>query len=328
MEYRAFGSTGLAVSELVFGGGAVGGLLINAEDEVKQRAIDRALAAGINWIDTAAAYGQGRSEAALGSLLAPHPDVHVSTKFTIDTRHLKDIAGQIEASLTASLTRLQRDSVTLLQLHNQLGAATRGRMIAADEVLKSGGVLDALERLREQGLIQHFGITALGETPSILRVIESGRIASAQVYFNLLNPSAGRSLPASWPVYDFGGVLEACERNGVAAMNIRVFSAGVIATDNRTGRERPLTPGDTVESETEKARSVFQALGDQYGTRAQTAIRFALAEPRLACIVFGLAELDHLEEALGAAAAGHLPKAAFDELETVYTTRESECGSS
>ena len=320
MEYRAFGSTGLEVSALVFGGGAVGGLLINAEDEVKQRAIERALASGINWIDTAAAYGQGRSEEALGRLLAPHPDVHVSTKFTIDTRNLEDLAGQIEASLTASLTRLQRDSATLLQLHNQLGADTRGRMIAADEVLKSGGVLDTLERLREQGLIRAFGVTALGETPSILRVIESGRIASAQTYFNLLNPSAGRSLPASWPVYDFSGVLDACERNGVAAMNIRVFSAGVIATDNRTGRERPLTPGDTVESETEKARSVFRALGDQYGSRAQTAIRFALAEPRLSCIVFGLAELDHLEQALAAADAGPLPKNALDALETIYSS--------
>ena len=252
--------------------------------------------------------------------------MHVSTKFTIDTRNLTDIAGQIEASLTASLKRLQRGSVTLLQLHNQLGAETRGRMIAADEVLKSGGVLDALERLREQGLIQHFGVTALGETPSILRVVESGRIASAQVYFNLLNPSAGRSLPTSWPVYDFGGVLDACQRNGVAAMNIRVFSAGVIATDNRTGRERPLTPGDTVESETEKAQAVFDTLGEKYGTRAQTAIRFALAQPRLSCIVFGLAELDHLEEALAASEAGPLPTNALDALTATYSGAQLTAG--
>ena len=192
-------------------------------------------------------------------------------------------------------------------------------MLAADEVLRSGGVIDALERLREQGLIHHFGITALGETPSILRVIESGRIASAQVYHNLLNPSAARTVPASWPVYDFGGVLDACAQHGVAAMNIRVFSAGVIATDARTGKERPLTPGDTVESETEKARAVFDALGDQYGSRAQTAIRFALAEPRLACVVFGLAETAHLEEALAAEAAGPLPAEALEKLQTVYS---------
>ncbi len=319
MNYRPFGNTGIEVSELVFGGGAVGGLLIDAEDDVKRQAIDRALTAGINWIDTAASYGQGRSEQALGWLLAERSEtVHLSTKFSIDTRDLSDSAGQIETSLTASLERLKRNSVTLLQLHNQIGAETRGRMIAADEVLKAGGIIDVLDRLREQGLIRHFGITALGETPSILRVIESGRIDSTQVYFNLLNPSAGRQPPPSWPVYDFSGVLDACERHGVAAMNIRVFSAGVIATDARTGKERPLTLGDTVESETAKATAVFAALGDRYGSRAETAIRFALAEPRLSCIVFGLAEMAHLEAALTAQRTGPLPGEALDALHGIY----------
>ncbi len=66
MKYREFGRTGLQVSELVFGGGAVGGLLVNADDDTKLDAIRRALAGGINWIDTAPLYGQGRSETALG----------------------------------------------------------------------------------------------------------------------------------------------------------------------------------------------------------------------------------------------------------------------
>ena len=191
-------------------------------------------------------------------------------------------------------------------------------MLGIDELLKRGGVLDALDRLQTQGLTQHVGITALGEIPSLLRVIESGRIASAQIYFNLLNPSAAFQPAASWPVYDFHPLLAACRTHGVAAMNIRVFSAGVIATEERTGRERPLTPGDTVDSETRKARAVFERLGDRYGSRAQTAIRFALAESRLACVVFGLAELDHLEEALAAAALGPLPRDGLRALMDVY----------
>lgn len=319
MEYRAFGRTGLEVSELVFGGGAVGGLLIDRDLETRREALERATAAGINWVDTAPSYGRGRSESALGELLPGlDPAPHVSTKFAIDTRDLRDVAGQIERSLTASLERLGRSSVTLLQLHNWIGAATEGRVLGVDRILGRGGVLDALERLREQGAIEHFGITALGETPSVIQVIESGRIASAQVYFNLLNPSAAFPLPDSWPVSSFHPVLEVCAANGVAAMNIRVLSAGVIATDARTGRERPLTPGDTVESETRKARAVFRSLGDRYGTRAQTAIRFALAEPRLACVVFGLAELAHLEEAIAAAELGPLPEAGLQALRDVY----------
>lgn len=319
MRYRDFGNTGLKVSELVFGGGAVGGLLINQTDAVKRQAVKRAMDAGINWIDTAPSYGQGRSEQALGWLLSELDEQPcISTKFTIDTRNLNDIEGQINRSLEASLGRLKLDSVTLLQLHNQIGAESKGRKIAATEILKPGGVIDSLEKLRQQGLISHFGITALGETPAILSVIESGRIESAQVYYNLLNPSAGIRLPDTWPVYDFCSILAACEANGVAAMNIRVFSAGVIATEQRTGREMPLTPGDSVDSETEKAVRLFAELGDDYGSRAQTAIRFALSENRLACLVFGLAELDHLEEAISAQAMGPLPEDALQKINQIY----------
>jgi D-threo-aldose 1-dehydrogenase len=321
LKLRDFGATGIKASELVFGGGAVGGLLINQDDDTRRSAIRRALDAGINWIDTAPSYGQGRSEEALGWLLAEiNDDPYVSTKFTIDTRNLQDIAGQIEASLSASLQRLQRDSVTLLQLHNRIGAETDGRTIAAGELLRDRGVFDALQRFKDQGMIDHFGITALGETASVLEVIESGRIASAQVYYNLLNPSAGMRVPDSWPVYDFSGILDACASNGVAAMNIRVFSAGVIATDGRTGRERPLTPGDTVASEQQKAHAVFDAIGSDYGSRAQTAVRFALAESRLACVIFGLAELAHLDEAVKAQEMGALPEKGLEMLRSVYAT--------
>jgi len=319
LNYREFGTTGINVSELVFGGGAVGGLLINQDDETKRTAIRRAVEAGINWIDTAPSYGQGRSEKALGWLLKEIEDIpYISTKFNIDTRDLSDIPGQIERSIDASLKRLDLDSVTLLQLHNRIGAETHGRMIAAADILRKGGVLDSLEQLKDQGIIQNFGITALGETPGIIKVIETGRIASAQVYYNLLNPSAGLKVPDAWEVYNFHGILDACEKFGVAAMDIRVFSAGVISTDIRTGREMPITNGDTVESEEAKARAVFSAIGNRYGTRAQTAIRFALAQKKLACVIFGLAELDHLEEAVAAQNKGPLPPDGIKRLMSVY----------
>jgi aryl-alcohol dehydrogenase-like predicted oxidoreductase len=307
MRYREFGNTGLQVSELVFGGGAVGGLLINQDDDTKRKAIATALDGGINWIDTAPSYGQGKSETALGWLLKEvEQQPYVSTKFRIDTSDLFDISGQVERSLHESLERLQLNKVTLLQLHNPVGAQTTDRMIGLSDVLKRHGVLDVLEHLRGQGLIDHFGITALGDTPSIIKVLKSNRIASAQVYFNMLNPSAGMILPPAWPAYNFTGIIDTCVEHGVAPMNIRVFSAGVIATEVRHGRERPLTPGDTVDSETAKAKAIFDVIGDRFGTRAQTAIRFGLAQPRLACIVFGLAELDHLTEALAAEAMGPL----------------------
>ncbi|XOV88100.1 MAG: aldo/keto reductase [Pseudomonadota bacterium] len=321
MRYNPFGTTGLQVSELVFGGGAVGGLLINQPDDIKLDTVRRALAAGINWIDTAPSYGKGKSEEALGWILREvDPVPHVSTKVSINTSNLFDIAGQVESSLTASLQRLNQPKVTLLQLHNPIAATTGERAIGIADLLKPHGVLDALHQVRDANLCDFVGITALGDTPSIIKVLKSNRVDSAQVYFNLLNPSAVQTPPPAWPCYNFTGIVDTCAEHGVAAMNIRVFSAGVIATDARHGRERPLTPGDTVESETKKAAALFAAIGDKYGTRAQTAIRFALAQPRLACIVFGLAEPAHLTEAIEAAALGPLDSDAISEINNLYRT--------
>ena len=137
MRYRDFGRTGLRVSELVVGGGWVGGLLIHQDDDTKLAALRRAVQAGINWIDTAPSYGAGKSEEALGRLL---PEVggtqpHLSTKFRIDPERADDILGQIEASLHESLTRLRRDSVELLQLHNPLRPESGAGALAEERVL-------------------------------------------------------------------------------------------------------------------------------------------------------------------------------------------------
>ena len=99
MRYRPFGKTDLEISELVYGAGAVGGLLIRAEDEARREAIRRALAGGVNWIDTAPSYGNGASETALGWLLDEVDErPHVSTKVGIDPAS-GDISGQVERSL-------------------------------------------------------------------------------------------------------------------------------------------------------------------------------------------------------------------------------------
>ena len=322
MRYRTFGRTGLRVSELVFGGGYVGGLLIHQDDETKRAALRRALDGGINLIDTAPAYGNGKSEEALGWLLREvDEEPYLATKFRIDPSRLDDIPGQIEASLHGSLRRLRRESVDLLQLHNAITPETAGRALAVEHVLGRGGVADGLDRLRAQGLIRFAGITALGDTASCRRVVESGRFDSAQVYHNLLNPSAGRAaMPAGWSGQDFGGLIAACRAHGVAVMNIRVLAAGVLATEVRTGRENAIAEGAEIPEDERRARAAFEALGTAHGARAQTAIRFALGHPDIACVVVGLAELSHLEEALAAAEMGPLPDEAVARLERLYAS--------
>jgi L-galactose dehydrogenase/L-glyceraldehyde 3-phosphate reductase len=324
MKYRTFGRSGIEVSEIIFGGGNVGGIVIHKDDATKREAIRRALAGGINWIDTAAQYGNGKSEEALGWLL---PEVkeqpYLSTKFSLDVDNLDDIPAQIEQRLMASLGRLKRSSVDLLQLHNRIGAKPGGRVMTVEQILGRNGVADGLDRLREKGLIRHMGITGIGEAPAVCEVIRSKRFDSAQVYYNLLNPSAARSMPKAWTGHDMGGIIAACRDNNVAVMAIRIFAAGIIATDERTGRESMLTDNTVLAEEERKAKAVFDAIGTGQGTRAQIALRFVLSNPDISCAIIGMAELHHIDEALQAEAMGPLPKPVLARLDALY---ESDFG--
>ena len=319
MRYKIFGRTGLEVSELVFGGGWVGGLLIHQDDVTKLKTLRRAIDAGINWIDTAPLYGKGQSEQALGWLLKEiDGSPYLSTKVSLDTARLDDIPGQVERSVHESLQRLDRKSVDLLLLHNAIESTAAGGAITPDHALRRGGAADALERMREQGLTKFIGFTALGDAESCRKVVDSGRFDAAQVYYNLLNPSAAQAMPACWTGHDFGGLVAACKAQGTAVMAIRVFAAGVLATDTRHGREVIITRAADIGIEERRARAVFAALGDAFGTRAQTAVRFVLTNKDVACAVIGLAEPAHLEEALEGAGLGPLPQSAVDALERLY----------
>lgn len=310
MKYRPYGNTGLEISEIVFGAGAVGGILIDANDDTRRTAIRTALDRGINWIDTAASYGQGRSETALGWLLKELSDdeqPYLSTKFSVDPDQ-GDIPGQIERSMGESLGRLNRESVDVFQLHNRV-SEQRGWFqgsLGIDDVLGKDGVAEGLQRLVDQELTRFIGFTATGESSAIHKVIESERFNSAQVYYNLLNPSAGRAVPTGAKAYDFDNIIDKCAAHGVAVMNIRVLAAGVIATDVRHGREVPVAPGADVPADEESTRLIVEALGDSQGTRAQLAVRYALSNPNVSGVLVGMAELDHLDQALGAQELGPL----------------------
>jgi L-galactose dehydrogenase/L-glyceraldehyde 3-phosphate reductase len=310
MKYRKFGSTGLEVSEVIFGGGAVGGILIDADDDTRRRAIRMALDGGINWIDTAASYGNGRSEEALGWLLNELPEnerPYVSTKVRIEPTE-SDFKGQVERALGDSLRRLKAQSVDLFQVHNSVADSPsdiRGSL-TSDQML--GEVAGAMEAVRDQGLTRHIGFTATGEAAALHRVIESRKYESAQVYYNLLNPSAGRRVPAGWSAYDYQDIIGTAAANGVAVMNIRVLAAGVIATDTRHGREGGigLNPSNVTTDE-ERMRKVAALLKPEHGSRSQVAIRYALGHPGISGVVVGLAELEHLRLAIEAAEMGPLP---------------------
>src|SRR5438105_193327 len=115
MEKRPFGRTGLRLSILGFGCGAVGGLMVRAAPADQERTLARALAAGVNYFDTAVQYGDGESEKNLGRLLkALRPtDAIVGTKVRLKSEEFSRVGSAIAESLDGSLRRLARESVDI-----------------------------------------------------------------------------------------------------------------------------------------------------------------------------------------------------------------------
>ena len=315
MNRRRFGRTNIEISELTLGGGFVGGLLLHAPDDVKRECIAACLDAGMNWLDTAADYGGGESEKAISWLIGELPEEkrpHLSTKVRLDAARRDNFPDQVRASIEGSLTRLKVDRVDLLILHNPLVPEPDRATLTLDEAL---GVMDCFDRLREEGLFDHVGFTALGDGPTVRAAIASGRFDMAQVYYNMLNPTAGFApgdrAGANWSSSDFTGLLDACREHDVGVMNIRIFAAGVLATDERHGREIPITANAEMAAEEARARAVLGALGERDETRSQTAIRFGLAHPAVSTVVFGVAEMAHVRQALAAPGLGPLDEDAL-----------------
>lgn len=327
MQTRRFGRTGLTVPALTFGGGWVGGLLIRGTQEVREGVLNQALAAGIDWIDTASLYGNGVSETVIGQWLRTLPvdkRPRISTKFNIDTS-AGDFAGQIERSVTASLQRLGLASVPVLILHSRIvdaaGPGRDKRSLSAAETIGKGGIADIMDGLRKKGLCDWIGLTGLGDPHALQQVIDSGRFDVAQIYYNLLNPTAETPAGPGWNTTDFNGLLHRCAAQDMGVMGIRVFAAGHLATSERHGREVAITANAENAAEELRAQAALSILGSQHGSTAQAALRFGLACPLLSTIVVGIGETWHLDQALAAAQMGPLPEAtlrALDELRRTH----------
>jgi len=315
MEKRTLGRTGLSVSVLTFGCGAVGGLMTRGAPADQERAVARALEAGVNHFDTAPLYGNGASEENLGRLLAAlKPNVIVSTKVRLPAdRNI----GAVAASLETSLKRLKRDHVDLFQLHNPIGAPA-GQTLSPDEVLNN--VVPAFNKLREQGKTRFIGFTSIGETAALHKVIASGAFDAAQVPFNVLNPSPAETIPARYPAQDYGRILDLAEKHGVGTIGIRALAGGALS-----GREErnplglaevePIGSGATYAGDVARARRLDPIVREGHaGSLTELAMRFAVGVRKLSTTEIGLANIEELEAAIAAVEKGPLSDMALARL--------------
>ena len=322
MQTRTLGRTGIEASLLGFGCGAVGGLMVNGSAADQERAVARALDLGINYFDTAAMYGNGESERNLGRVLKRlNPKLTLGTKVRVPAAERSRIGAAVTASLEASLQRLQRDHVDLFQLHNHIMESGSGADLTPQIVL--GEVVPAFERLRQQGKIRFFGITAVGDTATLEQIVDARAFDTAQVSYNLLNPSAGAIVAPGYPAHNFENLLGRTRAASMGVIAIRVLAAGALSGSEErhplgSPRVEPIGSGHDYRIDVERARRLGPLVREGFaGSLVEAAIRFVIANHAVSTALVGYSTLEQLEVAAAAVEKGPLPPAALDRLKAL-----------
>lgn len=323
MQQRALGHTGLQVSALGFGCGSIGGLLVRGEYPVMRRAVARALELGISYFDTATAYGHGQSEVNLGAVLRELGAAPVvGTKVRLLPPELDRIGPAVTASVEASLRRLGRERVELIQFHNPIAALRRpeGAWLGVEELPELWAAFEALART---GKVGAWGITALGETEALHRAVDAGGFHTMQAVYNLLNPSAGRAVPAGFPHQDYRQLIPRAAAAGIGTIAIRTLAGGALSgTADRhpvaSASVAPIATGSDYAADVAEAlRFAFLVREGLAASLAEAALRFALSHPDVAVAMIGVSTPEQLEAAAAAAGRGPLPAEALARLEAL-----------
>ena len=318
MEMRMFGRTGIRLSVLGFGCGAVGGLMVRGDPPDQERTIARAIDAGVNYFDTAVQYGNGESEKNLGRILQKLKPANavVGTKVRLPSASFGRIADAVAKSLDQSLTRLRRDRVDIFHLHNAITQAGGGEALSVQQVLVE--VVPAFERLRQQGKTRFLGLTAVGETKALHQVIDAGAFDSAQVVYNMLNPSAARELPPNYPAQDYGRLFDHTKKAGVGVIGIRVLAGGALSGSTErhaiaSPPPEPIGSAMNYEADVERARRLMPLVKEEFAASlTEAATRFAISHAAIGTILVGIATPQQFDEALAAVKKGPLPAAALE----------------
>jgi aryl-alcohol dehydrogenase-like predicted oxidoreductase len=324
METRAFGRTGLKTSILGFGCGAVGGLMVRGSPGDQEQTVAEALDAGINYFDTAPLYGNGQSETNLGRILKTlkPADVIVGTKVRLRPEDLADVRGSVTSSLDASLARLGMERVDILHLHNTITTAGGGETISPRHILDE--VVPAFDALRQAGKIGFSGVTAIGDTAALHQVIDAGGFGSAQVVYNMLNPSAAGTRAAG---QDYAALLDRTSAAGTGVVAIRVLAGGALSgsADRHPIASAPPAPIGSAASyalDVEHARRLLPLVDEGYAeTLAEAAVRFAIGHPGIGTTLVGMATPDQFRQSLAAVRKGPLPDAALKRLAELRATQ-------
>lgn len=326
MKYRQLGQTGLEVSALGFGCGAVGGLLVKGDRSDMVRVVARAIEQGVNYFDTAAIYGDGQSETSLGLVLEElGAEVIVGTKVRLLA---EELTGNIEQavinSVENSLKRLKRDYIDLIQLHNFVSIERQldRRWVTPDDV---EATMKAFQKLQAQGKVGYWGFNGLGETEAVHQAI-AGSAQTVQVCFNLLNPTAGWPAPAGYPFQDFGQSIDKAAEQQMGVIAIRVLAGGALSGStsrhaNATQTVDPIASSkDFAEDVKQSHRFNFLIEEGYVSSLVEAAIRFVISKGEVSTTLIGISNMEQLDQAVEFANKGPLPTEVLKRLPGIWAS--------
>ncbi len=327
MQYREMGNTGLRLSVIGFGAGDNAGLFSAptpgvdkpAPFEDQCRVLARALELGVNYVDTAAGYGDNNSERNLGKVLKElrvHPIIN--SKFELVPDGLNDIPGFVERSVEASLKRLGVDYLDIVQIHNQpryhrspnATFTTTGPWLNL-EVPEYMEAIEGLRRLRQSGKARFTGFADVGpDQPLLKAMFATGEVSLLNQQYNLINPTPGMPKPPGLQVdQDDANIITYAMEHGCGVSVVRPLFGGAL-TDNAVagGASHPLARDNRRRNPEGYGRLVsraaaFKFLSIEGRSLQQAAIQWILLHPGVTTVLGGFGAVEQVEENVAALSA-------------------------
>jgi aryl-alcohol dehydrogenase-like predicted oxidoreductase len=315
MNYRQLGRTDMRVSEVSFGAWAIGGSWGPVKDEESYAALNRAVDLGVNFIDTADVYGDGRSEQLIGRLLNERKEeIFVATKAGRRlSPHTADGYNRtnLETFVDRSLRNLGVDCIDLLQLH-----------CPPTEVYHRPGVFRALDGLKRKGKIRYYGVS-VEKVAEALKATEYPDLQSVQIIFNMFRLKPATEFFPTAKKRKVGVIVRVPLASGLLAGKITAqtkFPEDDHRNFNRQGQAFDV--GETfsgVNLETGlKAVEELKTIVPQGATLAQIALRWILMFDPVTCAIPGAKRPEQVDENVKAAVLPPLSTETMSKVQAIY----------